>query len=116
MTVRVTTIQRLVGTAAQRGAMNVAERNALNPGSTYFETDTGLLYVLDAETPHEWQQKVVTVGNVTLDGAIPEYQWIHDDVVVPSPAATERAFGVRVNADDSLTVMYWTGTAWQEVS
>ena len=67
----VTTIKRFIGTAAERAAMTEADRNATNPGSTYFESDTGRLYVLDAGTPHTWREKLTNVaGDVQLTGSI----------------------------------------------
>ncbi len=43
--VLVTTIKRFLGTAAEMAALNVAKVPA---GSTFFQTDTGLLYNLDS--------------------------------------------------------------------
>ncbi len=62
----VTTVKRFIGTAAERAAMSEADRNATPAGSTYLESDTGLLYVLDNETPRVWQPKVTNIdGSVT---------------------------------------------------
>ncbi len=111
MTVRVTTIQRLVGTAAQRGAMTDAERNALNPGSTYFETDTGLLYVLDAATPHAWQLKRNTTQ---LSG---DTMTLYGDGLGDRPAADAVEIGtvfVDVNGGD-LELSMSDGAAWQDL-
>ncbi len=64
----VTTVRRFIGTAAERAAMTEADRNATPAGSTYLESDTGLLYVLDNETPRVWQAKVTNVeGDVDVD-------------------------------------------------
>ena len=66
----VTTIKKFIGTAAERAAMTEAARNASNPGSTFLESDTGRLYVLDAGTPHTWREKLTNVaGDVQLTGS-----------------------------------------------
>lgn len=54
----VTTVQRYLGTAAERAALVTAN---INPGSTFFETDTGLLYFLNGATPKVWVLKQTTV-------------------------------------------------------
>ncbi|UNC91702.1 hypothetical protein [Candidatus Contubernalis alkaliaceticus] len=53
-------------------------------------------------------------GHMQLMGNIPEYgPWLHSD---PEPTPDfDRALGIRVNADHTLTVLYWNGTAWVEV-
>ncbi len=69
---------------------------------------------------HQWLNRIVQRQQgrntipVDIDGGIEEYQWLHGDDA-PTLDATDRAFGVRVNEDHSLTVMYWNGAAWAEV-
>lgn len=72
----VTTLQRFLGTAAERAAMTTT---GVNPGSTYFETDTGLMYVLD--NAGSWQAKkdnlaalpagTALIGKVSIDQTTP---------------------------------------------
>ncbi len=71
---------------------------------------------------HQWLNRIVqrqqgrNTVPVDIDGGIEEYQWLSTDAA-PTLAATDRAFGVIVNAaTHELTVNYWTGAAWQEVS
>ncbi len=52
--------------------------------------------------------------SVTLPATIPEYQWLHSDTP-PTLELEDRAFGVQVNSNDSLSIFYWTGTSWQGV-
>ena len=58
----VTTIKRFLGTAAEMAALSTA---GLPAGSTFFQTDTGLLYVLDSGS--SWNVKKITAVNATHD-------------------------------------------------
>jgi len=55
--VLVTTIQRFMGTAAEMAAMSVV---GIKAGSTFFQTDTGLLYTLDSGG--SWAVKTVKIA------------------------------------------------------
>lgn len=57
----VTTIQRWIGTTAERAALDVTQAKS---GSTFFETDTGLLYTLDSGG--NWNLKKIS-GTVSID-------------------------------------------------
>lgn len=49
-------------------------------------------------------------------GSIPEYQWLDTDTP-PVLDENERAFGIKINTTThTMTVNYWTGSAWQEVA
>ena len=61
------------------------------------------------------QAAVEGTVDVSVTGSIPEYgPWLHSDAE-PTPEF-DRAFGVRIEANKTLTVMYWDGTAWEEVA
>ena len=52
-------------------------------------------------------------ADVRLTGSIPEYGWLHSDDE-PSPSENF-AMGIRIEADSSLTVLYWDGNKWGEI-
>src|SRR5690606_8387368 len=52
-------------------------------------------------------------ADVRLTGSIPEYGWLYSDDE-PSPSENF-AMGVRIEADSSLTVLYWDGNKWGEI-
>ena len=134
----VTTIKKFIGTAAERAAMTEAARNASNPGSTFLESDTGRLYVLDAGTPHTWREKLTNVaGDVQLTGSTVDLNTniVGSNIMVPvdiqgnaldrrglltnRPDATAVDAGVtwwavdRLGQTDEITVS--NGTTWLEV-
>ena len=112
----VTTIKKFIGTAAERAAMTEAARNASNPGSTFLESDTGRLYVLDAGTPHTWREKLTNVaGDVQLTGSTVDLRGLltnRPDADAVDAGTTYWAID-RLSQADEVTVS--NGTNWLEV-
>lgn len=101
----VTTIKKLIGTAAQRAAMSADDRNATPAGSTFFETDTGFLYVLNNATPRAWVLKrstiQVTGNDLDLRG-----------LAINRPAAGAVEVGATYWAVDTGDIHVSDGTNW----
>lgn len=51
--------------------------------------------------------------NTQVTGSIAEYGWLHSQAE-PSPSEV-MAIGVRIEADHSMTTLYWNGSSWNGV-
>jgi len=85
----VTTIKRFIGTAAEMAALSVV---GVSSGSTYFQDDTGLLYVLDSAG--NWNPKKIT-GDVQLMAG-------NNYIGTVSILSDSDGNAVRVNSDGSI--------------
>jgi hypothetical protein len=85
----VTTIQRFIGTAVERAALDTTN---INPGSTYFEDDTGLIYALNTDTPKTWivkKDSVELTGSDVIQGAVQNVTTAGTRVQLPDIACKE---------------------------
>lgn len=95
----------------------VAFSGALPAGTNNIgKVDINSLPVLPAGDNNIGNVDIASMPSVSLEGSIPEYQWLSTDTP-PALGLTDRAFGVEINTTThTMTVKYWTGSAWQEVA
>ena len=110
-------VRKYIGTAAERAALVITAAFA---GSTFYETDTGILWILN--TAGVWVQKITNVaGQVTFPSAQDvqltgsSMELFGPDTTTRPGAGTVDAGTVFVVVDTPMVVYMSDGTSWVEV-
>ncbi len=102
MATRVSIIQRFIGTAAEMAALDTS---GLKAGSTFFDTGSGLLYVLDGAG--DWHLK----QGSSVSGGYSDLRGLAGD----RPAFGDVEVGTTYWSVDTGDVEVSTGAAWEVV-